>query len=152
MTSTTPKLPWYLRSNKALGLALVFGAAVAAYNGAMIGERNETHGKMKSMTTEQAHETYKDLCVRRNAFNVVWEQAYTLDAGDQNRDEHFTVPVHPNSTAVKNCAESEHTQAMKSAATALSINKSGVLFGSMVSLYAVGGLVWRSRRLNAPKP
>lgn len=152
MTTTTPKLPWYLRSNKALSLALVFGAAVAAYNGAMIGERDATHTALKSMTPEQMHNAHKDLCVRRHAFNIVWEQAYKLTAGDQNRDENFTVPIHPHSTAVKNCTESEHAQSIKSAATAMSINKSMVLFGGMVGLYAVGGLVWRSRRLNAPKP
>lgn len=152
MTNKTPKLPWYLRSNKALGLALVFGAAVAAYNGAMISDRNATHSALKSMSPEQAHTTYKNLCVRRNAFNVVWERAYTIEAGDQDQVVRFDVPVQPHSTPVKNCAGHEHARAVKNAATALSINKSMVLFGGMVGLYAFGGMVWRSRRLNAPKP
>ena len=143
-------------SNKGAGLALAFGAAVAGYNlfasDVLIAERDA----LKTMTPEQTYTTYKDFCVRRSAFNQVWEKAYNMEIGDTDREIAFPVSIHPQSIMTKNCTTTEHEAAIDRTSSALTVNIAAALLGFMLSMTALTQLARNARHTaknkNNPQP
>ncbi len=135
-----------LNSRKALGLTMVFGAAIAAYNGSMIDDREAQRDALVSMTPEQIHKEYRALCTKRTVRGDQDEIISGTEVGAKDMDIPTTLKFRPRAPMTMNCIENEQTVSVKSAATALGNNKAMTLFGIMFAGVAFGGMVFNARR------